>query len=59
MLDAPGLYDQSRGLDDGQNNNFIVDTASPLAAGLPNPIVGAYASHAHLAGYPANAHVSS
>jgi hypothetical protein len=42
---------------DLKTSNFVVDTAHPLAASLPNPISGNLASHAHLTGYPAEAHV--
>ena len=37
--------------------DFIVDPASPMVAGVPNPIVGNSASHAHHSGLPASAHV--
>ena len=40
-----------------QNDNFIVDTSSPMVQGMPNPFEGDAASHAIFAGYPGNAHV--
>ena len=42
---------------DKQLHNFIVDTSSPLAAGLANPVNGNFASHMHLTGLPAAADV--
>jgi hypothetical protein len=42
---------------DLQGTNFIVDTAHPLVAGMPNPFNGNFASHAHFAGLPGAAHV--
>ena len=38
-------------------SDFIVDPASPMVAGVPNPIVGNFASHAHHSGLPGSAHV--
>ena len=40
-----------------QNDNFIVDTTSPMIQGMPNPFEGDAASHVILAGYPGNTHV--
>ena len=40
-----------------QNDNFIVDTSSPMIQGMPNPFEGDAASHAVLADYPGDAHV--
>ena len=42
---------------DFQTENFIVDTAHPLVAGMPNPFSGTFASHASFSGYPGAAHV--
>ena len=39
------------------NDNFIMDTTSPMIQGMPNPFQGDAASHVTLAGYPGNAHV--
>lgn len=39
------------------NDNFIVDTSSPMIQGMPNPFEGDAASHAVFTGYPGNAHV--
>src|SRR5262249_18045090 len=40
-----------------QNDNFIVDTSSPMIQGVPNPFEGDAASQAVFADYPGNAHV--
>jgi hypothetical protein len=40
-----------------QPTDFIVDPASPMMAGVPNPIVGNFASHASMSGLPGDAHV--
>ena len=60
IMDATGSFSLPFGgtaTIDSQQRNFIVDTASPLAAGLANPVVGNQASHMHMTGLPAAAHV--
>ena len=37
--------------------DFIVDPASPMMTGVPNPIVGNFASHASHSGLPGSAHI--